>query len=47
MTAPSIRDLEAGDEADWRRLWAGYLAFYGTDVPEAVTAATWRHLLVD
>ena len=45
MTAPSIRDLEAGDEADWRRLWAGYLAFYGTDVPEAVTAATWRRLL--
>lgn len=40
-----IRDPAADDEADWRRLWAGYLAFYGEDLPEAVTAATWRRIL--
>jgi GNAT superfamily N-acetyltransferase len=25
-----IRPLEAGDRGDWDRLWADYLAFYGT-----------------
>ena len=41
----TIRDPIAADEAGWRRLWAGYLAFYGEDLPEAVTAATWRRIL--
>ena len=41
----TIRDHIAADEAGWRRLWAGYLAFYGEDLPEAVTAATWRRIL--
>ncbi|OAH38126.1 GNAT family N-acetyltransferase [Methylorubrum populi] len=40
-----MRDPAADDEADWRRLWAGYLAFYGEDLPEAVTAATWQRIL--
>ena len=40
-----IRDPAAADESGWRRLWAGYLAFYGEDLAEAVTAATWRRIL--
>lgn len=40
-----IRDPAAADETGWRRLWAGYLAFYGEDLAEAVTAATWRRIL--
>lgn len=40
-----IRAPLPGDAAAWRRLWAGYLAFYGTALPEAVTAATWTRLL--
>ncbi len=35
----TIRNVMESDEAAWRRLWAGYLAFYETDVPEEVTAA--------
>ncbi|AMB46046.1 GNAT family N-acetyltransferase [Methylobacterium sp. AMS5] len=41
----TIRDPAAADEAGWRRLWAGYLAFYGETLPEAVTAATWARIL--
>jgi GNAT superfamily N-acetyltransferase len=41
----TIRDALPGDEADWRRLWAGYLEFYGANVSEAVTANTWRRIL--
>ncbi len=40
-----IRDVQAGDYAGWRRLWDGYLAFYGVDLPEAVTAQTWARLM--
>ncbi|RPE27934.1 GNAT family N-acetyltransferase [Kitasatospora cineracea] len=40
-----IRDLAAADEKDWRRLWAGYLDFYESTVPAAVTDSTWRRLL--
>lgn len=39
-----IRDPRAGDEAEWRRLWAGYLEFYGTVLPAEVTDATWRRI---
>jgi GNAT superfamily N-acetyltransferase len=45
MTA--IRPLESRDEADWRRLWRLYLAFYETERPEVVYAATFRRLLDD
>ena len=40
-----IRDPRPDDEAAWRRLWAGYTAFYQTDVPEAVTRHTWNRIL--
>ncbi len=41
----TVREAGAQDEAAWRRLWAGYTRFYETDVPEPVTAATWRRML--
>jgi GNAT superfamily N-acetyltransferase len=44
---PLIRPLRATDEADWRRLWTGYLQFYQTTVPEAVYASTFARLLGD
>jgi len=40
-----IRDCEASDYDGWRRLWDGYLAFYGTVLDEAVTAQTWARLM--
>jgi len=40
-----IRPPRPEDEAAWRRLWAGYVAFYEADVSETVTAGTWRRLL--
>ncbi len=45
MPQTEIRFAEAGDEAAWRALWAAYLAFYDTQLPEAVTAATWTRIL--
>jgi GNAT superfamily N-acetyltransferase len=46
MPAPAlvIRDPRPGDEAAWRLLWSGYIAFYESEVSEAVTAATWQRL---
>ena len=41
----TIRDAVETDEAAWRKLWIGYLAFYKTDVPEEVTAFTWARIL--
>lgn len=48
-TAPSvtIRPVQAGDEADWRRLWTDYLTFYKSSVPEAVYSSTFARLLGD
>lgn len=40
-----IRPLTAADEAEWRRLWAAYLAFYETEKPEEIYQATWARLL--
>ena len=44
MTGLAIRPLAADDEADWRRLWSAYLAFYETVLPEAVYASTFARL---
>ena len=40
-----LRDLKPEDEAAWRSLWLGYLAFYEQALAEDVTQATWRRLL--
>jgi GNAT superfamily N-acetyltransferase len=40
-----IRPIEASDQADWRRLWTGYLEFYETSVSEEVYAASFARLL--
>ncbi len=40
-----IRDAFPSDEPSWRQLWAGYLAFYESDLAEEVTAKTWERLI--
>jgi GNAT superfamily N-acetyltransferase len=40
-----VRDPAASDEGPWRRLWSDYNAFYKSQIPEAVTAATWQRML--
>lgn len=40
-----IRALRAEDRARWGELWAGYLKFYRTDLPPAITEATWQRLM--
>lgn len=42
--ATAIRPLALHHEADWRRLWTAYLAFYETTRPDAVYASTWARL---
>ena len=41
----TIRPLRTVDEAEWRRLWTGYLEFYETTVPEEVYQTTFARLL--
>lgn len=40
-----VRALLAADEPRWRELWAAYLAFYGQQLPDAVTDHTWRRVV--
>jgi GNAT superfamily N-acetyltransferase len=47
MSDLTIRPLGPADEADWRRLWTAYLAFYETAVPEEVYVSSFRRLLGD
>lgn len=44
MAGLEIRPLQRSDEADWRRLWRDYLAFYETELPEKIYALTWERL---
>jgi GNAT superfamily N-acetyltransferase len=45
MTQPFfIRELVEADRPEWGRLWAAYLGFYETHVPESVSETTWRRL---
>lgn len=37
----NIREAAPTDRAAWERLWQGYLAFYESDLPQAVTDTTW------
>ena len=41
----TIRPLTREDELQWRRLWAGYLAFYKTDLSQGATDALFERLL--
>ena len=43
----TIRSIAATDEADWRRLWSGYLEYYESSVLEDVYASTFKRLLSD
>jgi GNAT superfamily N-acetyltransferase len=47
MAYREVRRVRADDEARWRELWAGYIAFYRGQVSEAATAALWAALLAD
>ena len=40
-----IRPLEPADEAAWRPLWRGYLAYYDTEVGEDVQATAFARML--
>ena len=40
-----IRPVAPADEADWRRLWHGYLTYYETELPEEVYASTFARIL--
>ena len=41
----TVRPLKASDEAVWRGLWAGYLAFYKVDLPPSAADALFERLL--
>ncbi len=43
----TIRSIQPDDEAIWRELWAAYLEFYETSLPEEITANTWNRLVSD
>ncbi|MBL8590923.1 MAG: GNAT family N-acetyltransferase [Methylobacteriaceae bacterium] len=47
MAWQEIRRVAARDEARWRELWAGYIAFYRGSVTKEATAALWSSLLAD
>ena len=36
-----IRPVTSADETAWRTLWAGYLEFYESSLPQSTTDATW------
>jgi len=40
-----IRDLAASDRAQWAPLWAGYLDFYKSALPDDVTETTFQRFL--
>lgn len=45
MTDLAVRALTRADQAAWRDLWQGYLAFYEQDLPGAVTEELFERLL--
>jgi GNAT superfamily N-acetyltransferase len=40
----TVRPLAPADEAAWRRLWHAYLAFYETELPDAVYRASFARM---
>lgn len=47
MTDLTIRPITAADHDQWHALWQAYLAFYKTELPEAVYANTFARILSD
>ena len=45
MSDVQIRPVTAEDHDAWLPLWKAYLAFYKTELPDAVTASTWQRFL--
>jgi GNAT superfamily N-acetyltransferase len=45
MTVPETRFVTAADEADWKRLYAGYRAFYALAPDGAVVDRVWGWIL--
>jgi len=43
--AVTIRPAAPADALAWRVLWRGYCEFYGAEVSDAVTEATWTRIL--
>lgn len=43
--AVKIRPAESDDGPAWRTLWRGYCEFYGADIGDDVTRATWARIL--
>lgn len=41
----TIRDITAADRAQWAPLWAGYLEFYKSALPDDVTETTFQRFL--
>ncbi|MBS0386260.1 MAG: GNAT family N-acetyltransferase [Proteobacteria bacterium] len=41
----TIRDLQAGDRAQWDKLWQGYLAFYQSDLAPEISGVTFARFL--
>lgn len=41
----TIRPIASADELQWRALWAAYLAFYDTHLPESTYVDTFQRLL--
>ncbi|MHB0951671.1 MAG: GNAT family N-acetyltransferase [Allorhizobium sp.] len=44
VSSLEIRPVRLDDEAAWRRLWKGYLAFYETELSEDIYASTFARL---
>ena len=40
-----VRAPQARDEVGWRKLWAGYLDFYGATISSQATQYTWQRIL--
>lgn len=45
MTTLKVRPLQLSDQADWKKLWQGYLDFYKQDLPDDVTETVWKRLM--
>ena len=43
-SAIRIASLQQSERARWAQLWSEYQRFYGVELPDAVTEATWRRL---